>query len=258
MTLAPLYELLQRGDPDRFLALMAAPPAARERLLPLYAFNLEVARAPWVTAEPMIAEMRLQWWQDALEEIAEGKPPRAHEVVAPLAGVVLDAGIPASLLSDLVEARRWDVWREPFADRPALIDHLNRTGGNLMWASALALGAPAEAEAPVRGVARAGALAAWLRAVPELVARGRHPLPDPAPEAISDLAREGLGWLAAARASRAAVPAWVRPALLPAWSAGPILRQAAEAPGGVEEGRLGVSEFARRGRLLWQAATGRW
>ena len=35
---------------------MAAPVAARRVLFPLYAFNVEVARAPWVTQEAMIAE----------------------------------------------------------------------------------------------------------------------------------------------------------------------------------------------------------
>ncbi|TNF18762.1 MAG: phytoene synthase, partial [Rhodobacteraceae bacterium] len=55
--------IVEKGDPDRFASAMAAPVAARARLFPLYAFNLEVARAPWVTQEPMIAEMRLQWWR---------------------------------------------------------------------------------------------------------------------------------------------------------------------------------------------------
>ena len=74
MTVAACAGLVERGDPDRFLAVMAAPPAARARLFPLYAFNLEVARAPWVTQEPMIAEMRLQWWRDAVEMLAGDGP----------------------------------------------------------------------------------------------------------------------------------------------------------------------------------------
>jgi hypothetical protein len=73
---------------------MATPPEARAVLFPLYAFNLEVSRAPWVTEEPMIAEMRLQFWRDVAEEIGQGAPPRAHEVAAPLAEAVRaeDAG----------------------------------------------------------------------------------------------------------------------------------------------------------------------
>ncbi len=256
MTPGNLAETLRRGDPDRFLALMAAPVGARAKLLPLYAFNLEVARAPWLTAEPMIAEMRLQWWRDAVDEIGQGAQPRAHEVVLPLADLV--PPVPPALLDDLIEARRWDIYKEPFADHAAFLAHLDRTGGNLMWAAALALGAPPEAEAPVRDIARAGALAAWLRAVPELEARGRYPLPDGRPEAIAALAREGLGWVAKARKARAALPREVVPALYPAWQAAPLLNQAAAEPMRVADGALGQSEFARRARLLWQAVTGRW
>ena len=81
---------------------MAAPVAAREKLFPIYAFNVEVARAPWVASEPMIGEMRLQWWRDALEEIAEGKGVRQHEVTTPLASVLDSDG--ARLFSGLAAA----------------------------------------------------------------------------------------------------------------------------------------------------------
>ena len=80
MSLQACAEIVKRGDPDRFLAAMAAPPDARRILFPLYAFNVEVARAPWVTAEPMIAEMRLQWWRDSVEGIYAGEP-RRHAVI---------------------------------------------------------------------------------------------------------------------------------------------------------------------------------
>jgi phytoene/squalene synthetase len=256
VSLAACAELVRRGDPDRFLAAMAAPATARARLFPLYAFNLEVARAPWVTAEPLIAEMRLQWWRDALAEIAAGATPRAHEVTQPLAEVLRAAPVPAALLDRLIEARRWDIARAPFPDAAALAAHLDATGGGLMWAAALALGAGPGAEAAVRDLARAGALAAWLRAVPALAASGRAPLPDPAPDAVAALARAGLGWLDAARRARGTVPRQAYPALLTAWQARPILRQAARDPGAVAQGRLGLSEAARRGRLLWQSLAG--
>ncbi|MEY8838550.1 squalene/phytoene synthase family protein, partial [Cribrihabitans sp. XS_ASV171] len=103
--LAACAALVERADPERFRAAMAAPVAAREVLFPLYAMNVEVSRAPWVTAEPMIAEMRLQWWRDALAEIAGGGPVRRHEVVTPLAAVLAPGQ--AAMLDGYVEARRW-------------------------------------------------------------------------------------------------------------------------------------------------------
>ena len=57
MSIDACAEMVRAGDPDRYLSAMTAPVASRARLLVLYAFNLEVARAPWVTKEEMIAEM---------------------------------------------------------------------------------------------------------------------------------------------------------------------------------------------------------
>ena len=138
MSLQACADLVARGDPDRFRAAMAVPVAARSVLFPLYAFNIEVSRAPWVTDEPIIAEMRLQFWCDVIEDLAQGRPPRAHEVVAPLA-----AAIPAALiggLDQLVAARRWDIYTEPFADQAAFDAYLDDTAATLVCVAGRALG----------------------------------------------------------------------------------------------------------------------
>lgn len=258
MSLDVCAALVERGDPDRFLAAMAAPPDARARLWPLYAFNLEIARVPWATQEPMIAEMRLQWWLDALADIAAGRGVSGHEVLAPLAAVMAEADLPVAVLEAMAEARRWDIWSEPFADRPAFDAYIDATAGNLMWLAARALAAPARAEPVVRDFAFGAGVAAWLRAVPELEARGRWPLVDGRPEAVAGLAREAQARLARARAARHAVPPGAAPALLAGWRADATLARAIHAPGRVGAGALAESEFARRGRLLWRSFTGRW
>ncbi|MFC6687247.1 squalene/phytoene synthase family protein [Jhaorihella thermophila] len=251
--LAACADLVRRGDPDRFLAAMAAPVAARAVLFPLYAFNVEISRAPWASAEPMIAEMRLQWWRDMLEAVAAGRPAERHEVVAPLARV-LDPGL-AGALDDAVVARRWDIYGDRFAEAEELERHIDRTAGTLMWVAARALG-PAE-ESVVRDFAIASGLANWLRAVPAYRARGRDPLP-PGADAAGDLARRGLERLARARRARGAVSRAARPALLAGWQAGPVLAQAARDPDRAEAGTLGQSEAGRRLSLMLRAATGRW
>ena len=255
MTIAACAALVGRGDPDRFRAVMAAPADARAQLFPLYAFNLEVARAPWVTKEPLIAEMRLQWWRDVVENAASGAA-RAHEVAGPLHDVIRDFGLPVAVLDRLIAARRWDIHREPHADLAALTDYLDATGAGLMWLAARALGAPNRAEPAVRDYGWAAAAAAYLRAVPELVARGRLPFPDGV--APQDLASAALLRLKSARQARKSVPNAVAPALLAGWMAEPVLRQAATQPQRVLAGDLGTAEVRTRGRLLWQAATGRW
>ncbi|MDR7126512.1 squalene/phytoene synthase family protein [Pseudotabrizicola sp. 4114] len=252
MSLDACAALVQRGDPDRFLAVMAAPLAARARLLPLYALNLEVARAPWVSKEPMIAEMRLQWWRDVVAE----PHPRAHEVARPLHDLIRTADLPLPVLDQMIEARRWDIYRDPFEDQAAMDAYLEDTGAGLMWLSACALGATAAAEPAVRAYGWAAALAQYLHAIPELAARGRVPLLDGRPQAVAQLAVRGLIRLNTARKATASVPRAIRPALLAGWQAEGWLKQASRDPAAVGEGRLQLSDFARRGRLLWQATTG--
>jgi phytoene/squalene synthetase len=232
---------------------MAGPVAARAVLFPIYAFNLEVARAPFVSDEPMIGEMRLQWWRDALEEIRAGAPPRSHEVVQPLAEVAWATPLPLEVLDRLAAAHRVHVERAGFEDAGHLDEFLEATGGGLMWASAAALGAGAELEARVRARGWAAGLAAYLRAIPALEARGRRPLPDGRPEAVRALAEQGLEKL---RAARGPVPAAVRPALLAGWRARATLRRAAADPGRVARGALDGSALVARAGLLRRAVFG--
>ena len=230
--------LVERADPERFAAAMAVPLPARRVLMPIYAANAEIARAPYAATEPLIAEMRLQWWRDAMDEIAAGGPVRRHEVTTPLAEVLPPAG--ARLLSSVADARSWDVSGNPFADEDALVAHVDATAGSLTRASAIALG---DDEGAVRNEGTAGGIAAWLRAVPAYRERGKEPLPDPSGAGIRSLAERGLDMICR---SGGAATLWT-------WQAAAILRQAAREPKRVNDGNLGTSEFRRRGALLVRA-----
>ena len=247
-------QIVERADPERFATVMAAKPAARAVLFPIYAFNVEVSRAPWVTSEPMIAEMRLQWWYDALDEVIAGGAVRRHEVVTPLA-LAVDADV-ARLLQQVVEARRKDTEPLPFDDGGDFEAYIEATGGALMEAASRALGDTDGRAA--RDLGFATGLASYLLAVPELEARGKAPLPDGREAAVSAHAAAGLARLKAARKLRGRVPGVARPALWPGWMAAPVLTAAAREPGRVKDGALRPSEARQRGRRLWVASTGRW
>lgn len=242
--------LVERGDPLRFRTAMLAPAAQRAALFALYAFNVEVSRAPWVTQEAMIAEMRLQWWRDVLEEIAKGGPVRRHEVATPLARVLSPAQ--ATVLDELVAARRWDIYRDPFGDAADLNRYIDQTSGHLMWVAASLLG-QAE-EAPVRSAGRAAGLGAWLRAIPALEEAGRVPLLDGTPAGVKALAGEGLEALRTARKGRGQIARGCAPALLVATAAEPALKAAQAQPQAVVEGALPDAGLA----FTLRAATGRW
>jgi len=222
---------VETGDPDRFRTVMAAPVAARAILFPLYAFNVEVSRAPWVTQEPMIAEMRLQWWRDALDEIAQGSHVRKHQVTTPLSALITPEQI--GQLDQLIAMRRWDIYKDAFEDQEHFDTYINNTAGTLMWAAAQLLGAPAEAEATVRGVGYAAGIAAFLCAVPSLVEAGRIPLIDGTRDGLITLARRGLDGVAQPGLSKKASPA-----LWPAIGTVAALKKVIRDPDSVGDGRL--------------------
>ena len=243
-------ETVRKGDPDRFAATMATPAGLRNRLWPLYAANLEIARAPWASSEPMVSEMRLQWWIDALEGVGEGREP-PHEIGAALVQV----GAPARHLIAVAEARRADCWPEPIADAPALWAYLDQTAGSVYWAAAEALGGAPEAEPGIRSFGAAAGLASFFQAVPELLARARPPLADLSAPFLAACAREGLTRLDLMRKSRA-IKGGARAALLPAWQARAQLKRVVLAPETVVSRGLERSEFSRRISLLRAALRG--
>ena len=254
MSFEACARLVERGDPVRFRAAMAVPLPARRVLFPLYAFNLEVARAPWVTQEAMIAEMRLQWWRDVLAEIAEGGPVRSHEVTDALAPVLDAQG--ARDLDALIDVRRWDIYSDAFADRDHLDRYIAGTSGALMGTAARLLG-PSAAEV-VADFAYGSGVANFLRAIPALENAGRRPLIDGTVEGVRDLARDALARLDRARRRHRDVTPAAGAALIAGWQARPVLRRAIRDPQAVAAGALEPAPFADRIRLLRAATQGWW
>jgi len=235
---------VEAGDPDRFAAVMATPAAMRGPLWAVYAANLEIARAPWASAEPLVAEMRLQWWIDALEKRAEGGAEPPHEI-GPALAALPEAALRA--LARAAEARRADCWSDPFEHAAMLWDYLAASSGEVYAAAGAVLGAK-DIEA-LRTFGAAAGLAQWLVALPELRARGRLDLAgDEA--GLADLAAEGLVRLDAARAGLRASGRAERLAALPGWEARAVLRRAAGDPARIAKGTLRGSEFTRRLGLL--------
>lgn len=254
MTLAACTDLVRTHDPDRFGAVLVAQPQDRHALITLYALNLEIARAPFQSAEPMLAEMRLQWWIDRLAEMGEGKPPPLHDVLTPL----WDAwGRDAGGLVPLAEPRRRDCAREPFADPRAVVAYVNDTTGRLMWAAVQRLGAAEDARAVVADQALGAGLTAWLRALPRLQAMGlglKHPDPGNA-AMLATIARDALRRAARSRLllpKRAAAALYPGPGVMPFLTG--IIRGNINC---LEEG-TDITPFQRRASLALLALTGRW
>lgn len=170
--------LVRRHDPDRFITALLAPPAGRNALLVLYAFNHELARAREVVSEPPLALIRLQWWREVVEGVQ-----RRHEVASPLSDAIANRTLDPALLLPLIEAREAEAYGE-FATQAEWQDWLLAGAGGLAVAAAAALGAPAPAL--LRPYGAVYGLAGLLRASSILAAQGRCLLPHDL------LARHGL------------------------------------------------------------------
>ncbi|MFM8941656.1 MAG: squalene/phytoene synthase family protein [Phenylobacterium sp.] len=107
---------LSRIDPDRWLSSrFAAGPDIRRALVALYAFDNELARAPRAASNPMVAEMRLAWWRETLEEIRSGGTVRRHPTALALAGAVRVRGFDLAHLERLIDARLRELEDRPMS-----------------------------------------------------------------------------------------------------------------------------------------------
>jgi 15-cis-phytoene synthase len=114
-----LDDLVRRVDPDRWLSSrFIADADARADVVALYAFDHELARAARASSKPMIGQMRLAFWYEALEEIFAKRPVRAHPAAQTLALAVARRSLDRAALEALIEAREAGPERAPMtADR---------------------------------------------------------------------------------------------------------------------------------------------
>jgi phytoene synthase len=169
---------LKDGDRDRWLACLFAPQTLRHHLHAIYAFNLDVARIREIVSDPMPGEIRYQWWRDALEGEGRGDIA-AHPIAAALIDTVARCRLPRVALTNLVDARTFDLYDDPMPGMRQLEGYCGETSSALIRLSALVLGGgrdPGGADAAGHGGV-AFAIAGLLRAIPWHAARGQCYVP---------------------------------------------------------------------------------
>ncbi|MEO3430283.1 phytoene/squalene synthase family protein [Pelagibius sp. CAU 1746] len=270
--------LVERHDRDRYLASLFAPEAEREHLFALYAFNHEVAKTAEVVSEPMLGQIRLQWWREALEGIYAGTP-RQHEVVVPLAQCIAAKGLQRGLLERVIDAREFDLDPEPPADLDALRGYAEGTSTALLRLTLQVL--EAEDAASLEAVEHLGPAWAYLgllRTLPLHARQKRLYLPadlcadagvdlqavfelrtSPALRRVTGVLLDAAGQhLKAARRSAREVPRRALPALLPARLADLYLKRLRKAGGDPFAAAVQAPAPGRVWRLAWGNWRGRY
>jgi phytoene synthase len=244
--LSLVARLVRTHDRDRYQTALFAPAAAREALFALYAFNYEIARVRESVREPMLGQIRLQWWREAIAAAYEGAVPRRHEVVGPLTAAIRGSGLSREHFARLIDTRERDLDDAPPATLAALEAYAEGSSAPLVRLALEALGAATPqtlaAAAPI-GIAYA--LTGLIRTMPLFARTGRSAIPDdiaaeagldpgdyralrstPAlRRAVAAVAQRAADHLDAARAMQAGLPRAALPALLPARIAAGALKR---------------------------------
>jgi len=176
----PILRLAARAraaDPDRYMCALFAAPRQRAALFALLLFNAEIARVREVVSEPMLGQIRLQWWREAIDEIYRGSG-RRHEVADPLAEAIRTHGLTRSYFERLIDARETDLDDMPPESMAALEHYAEESAAPLVSLALEIAGADAGALADVARHSGIGwALTGLMRALPYHAAEGRVMLP---------------------------------------------------------------------------------
>ncbi len=158
---APLDDLdalIRRVDVDRWLSSRYVADAERRSdLIALYAYDHEITRAPRVVSKPLLGEIRLAWWREALDAIYAGQAVRRHPVAEALKTAVARRGLPREFLETPLDARYDDLQPGAFEDEAALNAWLDAAYGSIMAAAARMLDPAADPHA-VKSAGRAWGL----------------------------------------------------------------------------------------------------
>jgi phytoene synthase len=236
---------VRRAEPDLWLASrLVGEPAARARLIALYALHVELAKVSSAASNPLAGEIRLAWWREELEALFAASRPLGHPALSALQGA---RGLDAAALHAMIEARHAELEPRPFADEAALLAYLDGVNGGVMRAAAGLLSPSVPAS--VTQAARAWGWARLLRDRSAWRARGRDWAPTAWGEAsdaeIAGHVRHRVADALSTARNEAAAPVAAFPALAYVALASPHAL-----------GRS-LSELEKRTRLVWASLRGK-
>lgn len=171
-------EALRAIDRDRFLSTLILSGPHRDGIVALYAFNADVASIRDRVSDPAPGEIRLQWWNDALEGQGHGAI-RQNPVADALLDTIAAYNIPIGTLQRLLGARRFDLYDDPMPDLPTFEGYAGETASTLYQLAAMILnnGELIEAGDAAGHLGVAHALIGHLRAFGYTASQGRIMLP---------------------------------------------------------------------------------
>jgi len=136
-------QLLRSYDYARYLSVLFAPSLTRNALAAIYNFQREIIHVTRQVKEPLLAEMRLHYWQEALSN-AINKPGRGDETAASCSGIaqtpiikslslaIKNYKLSVSPFLNLCKAASVNLYQEPVTSRTAFEGHCFEIYGEIL------------------------------------------------------------------------------------------------------------------------------
>ena len=127
------------ANPESALAISYAPPTLRPALAALLDLDSALGAVLRTTREPLVGQMRLTWWHEALTRL-DTAPPPAEPVLAALASAALPLGVSGTRLATMSDG--WEELLDADLSRDdAMTRFAERRGAGLFGMAGALLGA---------------------------------------------------------------------------------------------------------------------
>ncbi len=132
-------DLLPKNEDTLLACAFIGDTQKRSDVLALFAFLETLREVPERVSEPLMGEIRLRWWYEAIEEIADGKTPRYHPLTGTFQHIIPQYNLATADFLDLIEGQM------PLLDKGALtiadaLPVVDRGEGRVMALAARILG----------------------------------------------------------------------------------------------------------------------
>ncbi len=130
-------DLVRLRDRDRYIADLFIPAPVRRHVLAIHAFDAEIAHIRDAVSEPVLGEIRQEWWREALAGSGQGQ---GHPVAEALLETIAAFRLPQAPFRALIDARTFDLYNDPMPTLGDFEGYAGETSSALIQLAALVLG----------------------------------------------------------------------------------------------------------------------
>ena len=127
--------LVRERNIDRYLAALFLSSDIRRDVYALYAFDAEITHIRSMIKEPMMGEIRLQWWRDIISGDRAGEA-QSNPVASELMRVVDLNNLTPMGFDNYLKARVFDLYNDPMPDTATFEGYSGETSSFLFYQTA--------------------------------------------------------------------------------------------------------------------------